>query len=339
MIKTPLCILTADNVPLNAQIMKRIMSVTVTDNRANEADELSITLDDSDGLLELPKRGVKLNCKMGFKGEELHDKGDFIVDETEWGGTPDQITMKASSANFKSKIKEEKSKSYHRKKFGEVATDIAKQHDLSLVMTNELQSIDLHHIDQTNESDLNLLARLAKQNGAEMSVKKDKILIFKAGTAKTASGKDLPSITITRKLGDQFRYSEQDRDSDYTGVSASYHDQGKAKRERTTAGKVEERGGGDDKDTKTKALKGTFASKEEAQRAADAKMAEIERKKATFSISLAYGVPSISTESPVKLQGFKTQIDAMKWIVEKATHNYDRSAGLTTQLDLEAKLK
>ena len=339
MIKTPICILTADNVPLNEKIAKRIISVTVTDNRANEADELSITLDDSDGLLELPKRGIKLNCKMGFKGEELHDKGDFVVDETEWGGTPDQITIKGSSANFKSKIKEEKSKSYHRKKFGEVATDIAQQHDLALVMTDELQSIDLHHIDQTNESDLNLLARLSKQNGAEMSVKKDKILIFKSCTSKTASGKDLPAITITRKDGDQFRYSEQDRDSDYTGVSASYHDQGKAKRQRTTAGKVEERGGGDDKNTKTKALKGTFASKEEAQRAADAKMSEIERKKATFSISLAYGVPSISTESPVKLQGFKAQIDQMKWIVEKATHNYDRSAGLATQLDLEANLK
>lgn len=326
MIKTPVCIITANNQPLNALISSRIISVTVTDNRANEADELSIVLDDSDGALELPKRGVKLNCKMGFLGEDIHDKGDFVVDETEWSGTPDIITVKASSANFKSKIKEAKSKSYHRKKFGEIASEVAKNHDLTLVMTTDLKAINLAHVDQTNESDLNLLQRLAKQNGAEMAVKKDRLLIFKAGSAKTASGKNLPTITLTRNDGDQFRYSEQDRESDHTGVSASYQDTGKAKREKSIAG---EKG-------KVKHLKGTFANKEEAERASKAKMAEIKRQMAKFSITTAYGLPEISTESPVKLEGFKAEVDKLKWIVEKATHSYAKSGGLTTQLELEA---
>lgn len=287
MIKTPVCIVTANSKPLNALIYSRILSVTVTDNRANEADELSIVLDDHDGALELPKRGVRLNCRMGYLGGSLHDKGDFIVDETEWSGTPDQITVKASSANFKSNIKEAKSKSYHRKKFGEIATEIAKNHSLTLVMTNDLKNIDLSHVDQTNESDLNLLTRLAKQNGAEMAVKKDRLLIFAAGSAKTASGKNLPTITLTRNSGDQFRYSEQDRESDHTGVSASYQDTGKAKREKAVSG---EKG-------KVKHLKGTFATKAEAERAAKAKMAEIKRQMAKFSITTAYGIPEISTES------------------------------------------
>lgn len=338
MIKTPTCLITADNQPLNDLILSRILSVTVIDNRANEADELSIVLDDSDGALELPKRGVKLNCKMGFIGEELHDKGDFIVDETEWSGTPDQITVKASSANFKSSIKVAKSKSYHRKSFGDIATEIARKHHLQLVMTDDLKTINLNHIDQTNESDLNLLARLAKTNGAEMAVKKDRLLIFKAGTAKSASGKDLPSIILTRNDGDQFRYSEQDRESDYTGVSASYQDFGKATRQRVTSGNPEKRGGGNDTTTKTKVIKGTFASKEEAQRATDAKMAEIKRQMAKFSINLAEGIPQISTESPVKLNGFKNEIDRLKWIVEKATHTYNKPNGLMTQLELESNL-
>ena len=329
MIKTPVCIITANNKPLNELISSRIISVTVTDNRANEADELSIVLDDSDGALELPKRGVKLNCKMGYLGEDIHDKGDFVVDETEWSGTPDLITVKASSANFKSKIKEAKSKSYHRKKFGEIASEVAKNHELTLVMTADLKAINLAHVDQTNESDLNLLQRLAKQNGAEMAVKKDRLLIFKAGSAKTASGKDLPAITLTRNDGDQFRYSEQDHESDHTGVSASYQDTGKAKREKAVAG---------DKG-KVKHLKGTFANKEEAERASKAKMAEIKRQMAKFSITTAHGIPEISTESPVKLDSFKTEIDKLKWIVEKATHSYAKSGGLTTQLELESNLK
>lgn len=328
MIKTPICLITANNKPLNQLISSRIISVTVTDNRANEADELSITLNDHDGVLELPKRGVRLNCQMGYLGESIHDKGDFIVDETEWSGTPDIITVKASSANFKSKIKEAKSKSYHRKKFGDIATEVAKNHDLTLVMANDLKNIDLNHVDQTNESDLNLLQRLAKQNGAEMAVKKDRLLLFKAGSAKTASGKDLPALILTRNDGDQFRYSEQDRESDHTGVSASYQDTAKAKREKSIAG---EKG-------KVKHLKGTFANKEEAERASKAKMAEIKRQMAKFSITTAYGIPEMSTESPVTLQGFKAEVDKLKWIVEKATHSYAKSGGLTSQLELESSI-
>ena len=327
MVKMPICILTADSKPLNDQILKRIISVTVTDNRANEADQLDITLDDSDGVLELPRRGVKINCQLGFVGEGLHDKGDFIVDETEWSGTPDTITIKASSANFKSKIKEAKSKSYHRKTFGEIAEEIAKNHDLTLVMIDELKSINLNHIDQTNESDLNLLVRISKQNSAEMAVKKDRLLIFKAGSAKTASGKDLPAITLTRRDGDQFRYSEQDRESDYTGVTAGYHDTGKATRKIAHAGDTGH----------VRRLKGTYANEAEAKRAADAKMAEIKRQMAKFSITTAFGIPSISTETPINLDGFKPQVDKLKWIVEKATHSYSTS-GLTMQLELEASI-
>lgn len=321
----PICIITANNKPLNSLITSRIMSVTITDNRSDKADELELELDDSDGALQLPKKGVKLNCKIGFKHTELIDKGDFIVDETEWSGSPDKITVRASSANFKSKIKEGKSKSYHRQNFGAIAQQIAKDHNLKLVMTDSLKKISLQHVDQTNESDLNLLTRLAKQQGAEMSVKKDRLLIFKAGSAKTASGKSLPKIGISRRDGDQFSYSEQDRESDYTGVTAGYQDMGKAKR------KIEHSGD----EGHMKRLKGTFANKEEAKRAADAKMAEIKRKKATFKINLAQGIPQISTESPVQLIGFKREIDALHWIVDKATHTYSTS-GLTTQIELEA---
>ena len=143
---------------------------------------------------------------------------------------------------------------------------------------------------------------------------------------------------MTRSDGDQFRYNEQDRESDYTGVSASYQDLGKATRKRVTSGNPEKRGGGNDPSTKTKVIKGTFASREEAQRATDAKMAEIKRKMAKFSINLALGMPEISTESPVKLDGFKKEIDSLKWIVEKATHSYSKSNGLITQLELESNL-
>lgn len=44
-----------------------------------------------------------------------------------------------------------------------------------------------------------------------------------------------------------------------------------------------------------------------------------------------------STETPMNLDGFKSQMDMLKWIVEKATHNYSTS-DLTMQLELEANI-
>ncbi|WP_336943340.1 contractile injection system protein, VgrG/Pvc8 family [Acinetobacter modestus] len=325
--RTPICILTADNKPLDALITSRIMNISLTDNRADEADQLNITLDDHDGALELPKRGVKINCKLGWRGQNLIDKGDFTVDGIEWGGPADTLTIRASSANFRSDIKTAKSKSFHGKSLGEIAKSIANAHKLKLNINKDLAKIQIQHVDQTNESDLNFIRRLAKQNGAEMTVKKDQLIIFKAGSGLTGSGRNLQTIYITKSMGDQYRYAEEDRDSDHTGVAAKYQDKGKGKGEKVTAGK----------DGKVKTLKGTFANKDEAQRAAEAEKQKIEREKATFSFNTAYGIPEVSTETPVVMKGFKKQIETLKWIVAKATHNYSPS-GLTTQLELEANI-
>lgn len=329
-LRQPVCQLTANDQPLNALITSRIINVSVTDNRASEADELAITLDDHDGALELPKRGVILTCRLGWS-DGTFDMGRFSVDETEWAGTPDTITIKARSADFKSPLKTGKRKSYHQQTFGQVAKAIAGEHALTLVMVDALQQIDLGHIDQTDESDLNLLTRLAHDNGAALSIKQGRLLIFTAGQAQTASGKTLPTVTLTRRDGDQFRYSEADRDSDHTAVAANWHDPKAAKQQKAKAGQAE------GKDAKVKQLKGTYATEAAAQRAAAAELSRIKRQQATFSMTTAYGRPDISSESPVRLQGFKPQIDRLNWIVAKATHSYS-SSGLTSSLELEANV-
>jgi len=336
--RTPAYQMTADNRPLDALINSRILDLSVTDNRSGEADELSLSLSDHDGLLELPRRGVLLTCKLGFTDTGLVDMGRFVVDETEFAGTPDIITIKARSADFRSSIKSGQRQSYHRQTLGQIATSIAQRNKLKLVITPALSGLPLEHVDQTDESDLNLLTRLARANGAELAIKQGSLLIFKAGQARSASGQPLPPVTLTRQDGDQFRYSEADRNSDYTGVSAYYQDTGKASRQRVTAGSPEVRGAGDDPNAKTRVLKQTFASQAEAQRAAEAAMNETSRQQATFSINTGYGRPDIGSESPVRLQGFKPQIDRLNWIVAKAVHRYSRSNGLTSALDLEASL-
>ncbi len=42
------------------QLDDRIMSLSLTDNRGFDADQLSISIDDSDGMVALPPRGPSL---------------------------------------------------------------------------------------------------------------------------------------------------------------------------------------------------------------------------------------------------------------------------------------
>lgn len=325
MLRTPIIRLTADNEPLDDAIMSRLMDLSVTDNKSGDADELSLTLDDHDGKLAMPKRGVKLQCWMGYIDAGVHDMGIYTVDSVEWGGTPDTITVKAKSADMKGSLKSGRTQSYHDKKLGEIAKEVATRHELELAMTDYLMSIEVGHIDQTDESDLHLLTRLCWQFGAVVNVKHGKLLIFQPYENKTVSGQPLTLTVLKRDKGDQFRFSIEDRQGDVDNVQATYHDAKQAKKVTVNT----------DKDgQKPKRLKGNFKDEKTATAAANAEKKRIEGEQGKFSINCAFGYPAISTESPIELQGFKVEIDSLKWTVDKATHSYSKSQGLTTQLDL-----
>lgn len=333
MLRTPVIKLTADDEPLNEQVLSRLMTLSITDNKNLDADELSITLDDHDGALELPKRGVKLQCWMGFADTGVHDMGTYIVDSSEWGGAPDTISVKAKSADFKSSLKAGRSESYHNVTLGKIADDVAKRQQLELSIKPELATIDVGHVDQTDESDINLLTRLCHQYGAVVNIKHGKLLIFTANANVSASGHPLSLTIITRQTGDSYRYSVEDRQGDYDNVAASYQDKDAAKRKTVDADESAKTKG------KTKKLKGAYKSKKAAKSAADSESKRIKEQQAKFGITTAYAYPAITTESPIQLQGFKAEIDALSWTVDKATHNYGKSSGLSTQLDLLASLK
>ena len=330
MVRTPVIQLVADNEPLDDVIIARIMTLSITDNKNMDADELSLTLDDHDGALELPKRGVKLQCWLGFTDAGVHDMGVYVVDSSEWSGTPDTLSIKAKSANFKSSLKCGHSQSYHNATLGDIASEVAKRQELELAIRPELASINTGHIDQTDESDIHLLTRLCHQYGAVVNIKHGKLLIFTANSNESISGSKLTLTEITRRTGDQFRYMVEDRQADYDDVSASYQDKKDAKRKTVKTA---------DAKRKTKKLKGTYKSREAANAAAQAESKRIKEQQAMFSLNTAYAYPAVTTESPVTLQGFKAEIDALKWTVDKATHSYSKSSGLTTQLDLLASIK
>ncbi|WP_236611778.1 hypothetical protein [Aeromonas molluscorum] len=85
-----------DGNDISAAIRPRLMSMSITDNRGFSADTIEITLDDSDGKLDMPRRGATLRALIGWQGSALVDKGTYKIDEVEHGGP---LTCLPSGAN------------------------------------------------------------------------------------------------------------------------------------------------------------------------------------------------------------------------------------------------
>lgn len=344
--------LTMSGESITAKIAPRLISLTLTDNRGYEADQLDIELDDSDGQIRLPRRGVSLTLALGWKGEGLlFQKGSFIVDEVEHSGAPDRITLRARSADFRQTLNIKRENSYHSTTLGDIVKTIAARHNLKPALSDELAKTVIDHVDQTNESDGSFMTRLAQQEGAIAAVKEGNLLFIRQGQGKTASGRRLPALTIVRKDGDQHRFSLVDRGA-YTGVSAGWLNtrepkkkepvKVKRKRRKTPpkkAGEPEQKQGdyliGTDENVLV--LGHTYANKQNAERAVKAAWGKIQRGVASFSIQLARGRADLYTEMPVKVSGFKAEIDEADWVLTTVTHTLNDS-GYTTAVELEVKV-
>jgi uncharacterized protein len=312
---------------LTSSIEPRLQSLSISECRAEEADMLDMVLNDSDGRLDIPKRGAVLSVSIGWADTGLVNKGTFTVDEVEHSGAPDIITVRARSASMTKSMGERQEKSWHDQTLGSIVRTIAGKHRLRPVITPALASIAIAHIDQTHESDMSFLTRLAKRYDAVMNVKEGNLLFMPIGQGRTFSGQPFKVLNITRKSGDQHRYHIAEREN-YEGVRAYYHSSGKAKREDVVVG------GEDNKNIKV--LPETYPTEAEARAAATAEFNRVQRGQATMNYTLALGIPEIFPELPVNVSGFKPEIDATAWLVKKVTHSL-ADAGLTTSLELEMR--
>lgn len=175
--------------------------MTLTDNRGFDADQLDLELDDADGQILLPRCGAVITLALGWKSQPLFPKGRFTVDEIEHAGAPDRLTIRARSADFRETLNTRREKPWHQTTAGDVVKEIATRHNLTMALGKDLTDKPLDHLDQTNESDASFLMKLVQQFGAIASVKDEHLLFIRQGQRRTASGKPLPVITLTRRPG------------------------------------------------------------------------------------------------------------------------------------------
>lgn len=315
--------LSVDGRDVSGRFRPRLISLTLTEKRGEEADELQIDLDDTDGRVALPSMGARLALSLGWSGQGLIDKGAFTVDEVSHTGAPDRISLRARSADLTRAFRIRTTRTWSETDLRAVLGDLAARHGLLLAADAALAGRAVDHLEQGRESDSAFLARLGRLHDAIATIKAGRLVFAPADTDRTPGGQAIPAAEITKLSGDRHRFRLIERGA-YSGVIAHWRDREGARRRQVVAGT----------DENARRLGRTYATEAAAMRAAQAEWTRIGRGKAEFSLELARGRPDLYPQRRLTVSGFKPEIDGQTWLIDEAVHGLGEN-GLTTSLRME----
>ena len=319
---TPTFRIFADTQEITDVILDRFISLSVTDEEGMQSDTAEICLDDRDSATELPPKGANLKILLGYKEEGLVEMGLFTVDEVELMGPPDVLIIKGKSANMRDSLKEQKTRSWDVTTIGDLVAAIAGEHGFEPRVGEFLSPIDLPHLDQTEESDLHLLTRLARQYGAISKPAGNYLLFVPKGEGKSATGKAISPVAINRSEASNHRVTLADRGK-YQAVLANWHD--------TVTGKRISVKVGDEKPVFT--LRHVYSDATAAGIAAQAKLDKLKRGLGTLSLTLQHGNSKLAAGAKLTLSGFRNGVDG-DWVATRVNHNLS-GGGYSSRVDAE----
>ncbi len=319
--------ISAGGVDVTENLRNILISMTVTDSEGLEADTLNLVIDDVDGSVEPPTRGVILNARGGYAGM-IRDFGLFSVDSVGYTGWPQQITISAQSLAAKELAKQKEPKSFPKKDFptyGDVFKAVAKAVSLPVVMAARIAQVPNHFEAQAEESAMEFLTRIGETLNASVTIKSGRIVVMDKGSGVGAGGSVLETIKV-RRPGNLLSYSVGEKDEPrYGEVETTTYDRTKNERKSVIATTGLE--------GPTFRVRAPFQTEEDAKRAAEAKTKELIRAQADASFTID-GDPFAQAEAFADVRGVRSRVDGL-WKVKTATHNFSGSAAYTTDLQCE----
>lgn len=321
----PLFRVLANGADITAKITDRLLSLTVTDEAGEKSDTVEIRIDNRDRAVATPPKGAELAVSLGYEGLGVTYQGLYTVDETEVGGPPDYLTIKGKAADMRGEWKAQKTRSWHDVSLGQLARTIAGEHGLTPAIGADLDGIALGHVDQTDESNLHLLTRLARQYGAVAKVAAGNLVLARKGEAKSVSGKALGAVAVSMAEVESWSLTAADRGK-YAAVVATHHDQAGNRKVEVRVGEAE---------GPAYRLRNEYPTEAAARAGADSKLAGLKRGEATLTLNLSVGRPAAAAEAPLSVSGLHPDADGA-WTISKVTHTFD-AQGLKTMIEADTK--
>lgn len=314
-----------------------LLDFSYRDNIGGKSDEVQITLHNRDGRFSgewALKKGLPVNASIICRdwegpGSDLSlPCGAFKIDEVEFSGPPDKISIKAVSADLTGPLRDtRKTRAWENTSLSGVAGQIAGDNGLSLFYSGPDHPFERQ--DQRNESDISFLNRIALDRGCHCKVHNGKLAIFDAESAESAGA----SLVISKK-GDMYSptsysFKVSSSQTGYSGAEAAYTDPktGTTHMAEVKSGKKQTGG------AKKLTLQTRAESPGQAITLGRAKLHDENMKEETVNIEIM-GCPKIAAGQTLELTDFG--IFSGTYSVKTATHKVGCSGGYTTSLELTA---
>lgn len=309
----------------------RLIELSLSERRGEEADQLEITLHDVDRALALPPPEAVITVALGWaRGTGvtpgLVDKGSFRVDEISWEGPPDALKITARAADLTAGLRTRRDRSWNGRTLGQIVEAVAGEHGLTPRVHADLAELQVQSTQQSARSDIQFIRDLGRRYDAVATVKNGNLLFMPIGTAASVSGRPLTALTLTRAMCERYAWSRRKRE-DHGGAEARWSDRAGARRRTVRAGTSDN----------PRRLRRTYASEAEARAAAEAAAQRDARQAAEVSISLAFGNAAIGVEQPIGLTGFKSEIDSAGWQVAEVHHTMG-ARGFRSEVKLDLRV-
>ena len=300
-----------DGADISALVNERLVSLEITDEAGIVSDGFELVLDDRDFAIAIPPTGATLSIALGYVGEAMVPMGVYSVDEIESGGRANKMTLRGKSADMSASMKSQRKQSWHKTTLGKVLSEIAARNKLKEAFADEYKKIAIDHLDQSYESDIALLTRLAEQYGAVGKPSGGYLVFVKRGASVNAKGEPLPVVSVDLSADgfSSWSCSEQER-SYYGSVRAYWNDKRNPKKDNSvTVGKAEP----------LKLIKTPFKDQASAKAAAQAELERGALGRYSLNVSML-GNPLIVAESTINVTGIKPECCG-EWVVTSVRHS------------------
>ena len=207
MTKTPTFRILAGVTDITETVLASLDQLTYRDESGKLADELEIRLA---GRQRHWDPAQQITFFMGYRGQALWRFGTFTVLTSTMTSTG--LVVRATSVDFNSGFKVKKSRGWEGKTLGGIVRSIAQEHGLAVKC--DYDDIQLSHIAQPNESDMQFLRRQAELYDALFTIKNSTLLFRRREKAMEKNGEfptfaidiaDTTSWSITRNSRAQYR--------------------------------------------------------------------------------------------------------------------------------------
>ena len=320
-------LLAVDGSELAGHLIFRTGSLRVVDAAGQESDTLECTLDDRDGVIEIPELGKELVLWLGYDGQELVHYGQYAIDEVSIQGPPFNMTIGGKAIDMVAKgMKAPKVRDWHGKTVGEMVSTIAEEQGLKPDVDPQLAAKTIPHLQQ-GESDMHLMTRLAGHMDAIWKPEFGNLRFSRRDCTRYAAGEAVDGWLIEGKYISSFEARTTSR-TKYHSAGAYYYDRAKAERVLVVA---EDDAWGKPEKPQHK-IRHDYPSKEAATDAAQSKLAVLKRCVGTLSWRMP-GDARLRADTLVRIQDLRVGLNG-DWYVTRVEHEMS-GQGFTTSVEAE----